>query len=65
MRPGDAAVGLVRRVAEGLREGLQDPRRLAQELIGEQFGTSGPFLGEGMTDCPWIVFNAAAQFYAL
>jgi hypothetical protein len=31
MRPGDAAVGLVRRVAEGLREGLQDPRRLAQD----------------------------------
>ena len=60
--PGNGS--LVDRVATGLCKALNDPRRLAQELINERLpGT--PFLGDGTRECPWIVFGPDGDFYAL
>ena len=50
-------------VAERLRASLDDPRRIAEELIREQLGATGPFLGDGTAGCPWIVFDREQQFY--
>ena len=60
-----ASRSLACQVAEELRTSQRDPRRVARELILEKIGDTGPFLGEGTFECPWIVFDAAAQFYAL
>ncbi len=54
---------LVHQVAQGLRELLNDPRRLAQELIREQLGVTGSFLGNGTAERPWIVFGRTGGFY--
>jgi hypothetical protein len=50
-------------VAEALRASLDDPRRIAEELIREHLGATGPFLGDGTPGCPWIVFDREQQFY--
>ena len=54
---------LVGRVADSLRAEADDPRRLAQALIREQLGDTGPFLGDGTPECPWVVFDAQGSFY--
>ncbi len=51
------------RVAERLRASLNDPRRIAEELIREQLGATGVFLGDSTPECPWIVFDRRQQFY--
>ena len=54
---------LVCQVAQGLRALLHDPRRLAQELIREELGVTGVFLGDGTAECRWIVFGPTGKFY--
>lgn len=55
--------GLAGLLAQGLRGSLDDPRRLAQELIREQLGVTGIFLGEGTAAYPWVVFGRTKNFY--
>jgi hypothetical protein len=62
--PSTSALDLAGRVAQGLRASLQDPRRVAQEVIREKLGDAGPFLGDGTPERPWIVFDRGGDFYA-
>jgi len=54
---------LAKQVAERLRATLNDPRRLAEELIREKLGATGVFLGDGTAECPWIVFGRTGGLY--
>ena len=60
-----ASRSLADQVAEKLRASQRDPRRVARELILEKIGDTGPFLGEGTEECPWVILDGEAQFYAL
>jgi hypothetical protein len=56
--------GLAGRVAEGLREGLRDPRYLAERFIREHTASPGRFLGDGTPECPWVVLDDEGGWYA-
>ena len=62
--PSTSALNLAGRVAQGLRASLEDPRRVAEDVIREKLGDAGPFLGDGTPECPWIVFDRGGGFYA-
>ena len=60
-----SSLSLAGRVAQGLRASLDDPRRLARDLIREKLGDAGPFMGDGTAETPWLVWDREDDFYLL
>ncbi len=58
------AYSLAGRLAQSLRSSLHEPRYLAEKFIREHLDCSGPFLGDGTAECPWIVLDSGLGWYA-